>query len=133
MIVADTNLITYLFLGGVSQPAAQAVFEKDPDWTAPFLWRSKFRNVLAGYLRRGDLDLAGALEYMAHADALMQGGEYEVSSDGVLALIDASNCSAYDCEFVELAQELGVPLVTSDARVRAAFSDVAVAPADFVA
>ena len=132
MIVADTNLVAYLLLGGASQPLAQAVFEKDPEWAAPFLWRSEFRNVLAGYLRRGDLDLAGALEYMAHAEALLRDGESEVSSDAVLALVDSSKCSAYDCEFVELAQELGVRLVTSDARVRAAFPDAAIAPADFV-
>ena len=37
-----------------------------------------------------------------------------------------SNCSAYDCEFVAVAERLGLPLVTEDRRVLAAFPRIAI-------
>lgn len=131
MIVADTNLIAYLLIGGEHYDAAESAFRRDPQWAVPLLWRSEFRNVLASYLRSAQIDLASALEYMAEAESLLAGAEHEVSSDSVLALVDASGCTAYDCEFVDLAMSLGVPLVTSDAKVLSAFPDVAIAPAVF--
>jgi len=51
----------------------------------------------------------------------------------VLQLTTRSRCSAYDCEFVGLAQDLGVPFVTADREVLAAFPSTAVSPADFIA
>ncbi len=131
MIVADTNLLVYLLMAGEHTQSAEAVFARDPDWCAPRLWRSEFRNVLAHYVRRGGLTLETAREIMAAGEDLLEGREYEVSSDAVLARVARSSCSAYDCEFVALAEELGARLVTSDAEVLAAFPATAVHPAEF--
>ncbi len=127
MIVVDTNVIAYLFLGGEKTLQARQTLQKDPQWAAPILWRSEFRNVLAMYLKRGQLVLADALELVAEAESLLDGSEYRVESGQVLNLASTSPCSAYDCEFVALAQELGVPLVTSDAQLLKSFPSVAVA------
>src|SRR3989441_4158231 len=62
VIVTDTNLLAYLLLGGTGTPAAQAVFLRDPVWTARLLWRSAFRSILAGYLRRRELRIDDAIE-----------------------------------------------------------------------
>ncbi|MFZ2446495.1 MAG: type II toxin-antitoxin system VapC family toxin [Syntrophobacteraceae bacterium] len=132
MIVADTNTIAYLFFTGEHTSEAEMVMEKDSDWVAPILWRSEFRNVIANYLRRGLLTLVQALQIAEQAEFLMMGNEFEITSSRVLSLVSTSNCSAYDCEFVALAQELGAPLVTSDLRILAEFSSVAVSPRAFV-
>ncbi|MBI4513703.1 MAG: type II toxin-antitoxin system VapC family toxin [Gemmatimonadetes bacterium] len=126
MIVVDTNAIVYLLLGGPRTAQARAAFGKDSAWLAPLLWRSEFRSVLALYLHRGQLDLGDALRAMHLAEDFMEGGEYAVTSADVLSLVVSSRCSAYDCEFVALARELGVSLVTSDAQVLADFPDTAV-------
>lgn len=57
----------------------------------------------------------------------MQGKEYEVQSTQILDLAGNSKCSAYNCEFVALAQRLGIKLVTSDREVLREFPATAVA------
>jgi len=51
VIVADTNLIAYLVMPSPYTEAAERLLVREPDWVAPTLWRSEFRNVLALYLR----------------------------------------------------------------------------------
>lgn len=131
MIIADTNLIVYLLVRGQNTAEAEAVYRKDPKWGAPRLWRSEFRNVLVLYLRRKLLGLPEAVEAMERAEQLMGGQEFEVDSSRVLRLADASGCSAYDCEFVALAQDLGVPLVTSDRELIAEFKPTVASMAAF--
>jgi predicted nucleic acid-binding protein len=114
VIVADTNLIVYLLVDGPFTKEARAVFEKDPDWVAPSFWWSEFRNVLVLSLRRGVMSFTDALEVMEDADLLMGGKDRDSASFRILRLAADSGCSAYDCEFVALALDLGVPLVTSD-------------------
>jgi predicted nucleic acid-binding protein len=125
VIVVDTNVIAYLFLPGQKTAKARAVYKKDPEWAAPILWRSEFRNVLALYLRKGELKVEQAIELAEAAEFLLQGQEYQVQSDRVLRLVSSSKCSAYDCEFVALAKELGVHLITGDNRIPAEFPSVA--------
>lgn len=131
MIVADTNLLVYLHLHGDQTDAAERVRERDPAWAAPPLWRSELRNVLAGYLRRGQISIPVALDVFANAAESIAGREFAVETAGVLDLVASSTCSAYDCEFVMLAGQLGVPLVTSDALVLREFRGTAVSIAEF--
>ena len=114
MIVVDTNIIGYLYLASEFSGLAEQALLKDPDWTAPLLWRSEFRNVLAYYIRKHILSMEEAVHIMEEAVTLLHGGEYETTSFQVLQLVAESDCSAYDCEFVALARDLGVPLVTLD-------------------
>jgi predicted nucleic acid-binding protein len=126
MIVADTNIISYLFLPTVFSEKASKLYQSDPDWAAPVLWRSEFRNVLALYFRKKIITLAEALILQEEAEALMLDREFTVTSVSILSLTDSSTCSAYDCEFVALARQLSVKLVTEDKKILAEFPDVAV-------
>ncbi len=121
MIVVDTNVIAYLLIEGEYTPHAEALFMRDSHWLAPLLWRSEFRNVLAQYMRGGQLSRSAALQLMTEAEELMSGGEYEPASADVLSCVDESACPAYDCEFLTLARRLEVPLFTSDKGLLAAF------------
>lgn len=132
MIVVDVNLIAYLLIEGEHTAESEAVLQRDGAWAAPLLWRSEWRNVLATYLRTGRLSLADALERVSAAQALLEGREYLVGDESVMNLAARSECSAYDCEYVALAETLDVRLVTSDTQVLAAFPDRASSPMVFL-
>ena len=126
MIVVDTNIIGYLYLTGDHSAQVEQALLKDPLWSAPLLWRSELRNVLALYLRTKLLTPVEAQQIMSEATHLMQGREFEVASHQVLSLVERSTCSATDCEFVALAQDLGVPLVTMDKQILNQFPGTAI-------
>lgn len=127
MIVVDSNVLAYLYLPGEFTEAAETLLGKDPEWAAPVLWRSEFRNILAGYLRRKSLSFEQAVALQSEAEDLMVGCEYEVDSRSVFELVRDSDCSAYDCEFIALATKLGTKLVTMDKKLLKAFPIQAVA------
>ncbi len=133
MIVSDANLLIYLFVRGQWTSRAEQVAARDPLWAAPFLWRSEFRNALAGLVRSSVLSVDQALMIVEEAERWMTGREYTVPSDQVLRLAASSGCSAYDCEYVALAQDLGLPFVTSDRQLLKAFPGTTRAPATFAA
>jgi predicted nucleic acid-binding protein len=127
MIVVDTNVVAYLLIPGQYTQAARATLARDAEWAAPTLWRSEFRNVLALYLRKGELSLRQATALQDAAEELLLGREHLVASHDVLALAKASGRSEYDCEFVVAARHLGVKLITSDRPLLASFPEESVA------
>lgn len=121
MIVVDSNILAYLYLPGDRTRAAEALLEREPQWAAPPLWRSEFRNILAGFLRRGSITDEQACSLQDEAESLLADSEFHVESRHVMALVRDSDCSAYDCEFAALAKQLGVKLVTEDKKLLRAF------------
>ncbi len=132
MIVADTQLVVYATIRSPNSELAAQVFEKDPAWTAPLLWRSEYRNALLGHMRQQDMSLQRALAACVVAQRMLLGRERLVTATDVLALSVDNRISAYDLEFVVLARQLSVRLVTFDKQVLAAFPGVAVSPEAFV-
>ena len=130
MIVADTNLIVYLFITGDQTLLAQNVLEKDPNWIVPVLWQSEFRNVLAAYIRRG-MSLLRAQEVMDDAFQTLEHRQINASSEIILDLIAESDCTAYDCEFVALARRLSIQLVTADRQLLKSFPDCTISLEEF--
>jgi predicted nucleic acid-binding protein len=132
MIVVDTNVIGYLFLSSDQSLLAERALQKDIKWAAPVLWRSEFRNVLTFYMRKNIINLEQAQTIMNSALKLLKGQEYQVPSSEVLRLASESKCSAYDCEFIAVASDLRVPLVTVDKQLVREFPSVAVSLSSFV-
>jgi len=125
MIVVDTNIITYLYISGDRSQQSENLLSVDSNWVAPILWRSEFRNVLALYLRKNLLSFDEILPIIQQAEKLLSNDEYDISSTHVMQLVKNSKCSAYDCEFVALAQYLDAPLITADKNILREFSNIA--------
>ncbi len=126
MIAVDVNAIAYLWIPGELTSCAVRAFAKDPVWVSPILWRSEFRNILAGYLRRKEMSVADIERSLQGAHNCMNGREYILPSFLVMDCVARSNCSAYDCEYVALAKDLRIKLLTSDRDLLREFPDVAV-------
>jgi len=124
MIVVDTNIISYLYISGDRSQQSEDLLSSDSHWVAPILWRSEFRNVLAQYLRKSLLNLDEILLIIQQAEKLLTDREYEISSAHIMQLVKSSQCSAYDCEFIALAQYLGAPLITADKKILREFPEV---------
>lgn len=127
MIVVDTNIIAALYLPSDLTAQAENLLQREPQWAAPVLWCSEFRNVLALYLRKKILSFDEAYRIQSEAESLLADNEYDMASFEILQLAEVSGCSAYDCEFIALAKRLNVRLFTQDKQILAAFSDVAAA------
>lgn len=133
MIVTDANQVVYLYVrGGALTDRVDAVYRRDGDWAAPYLWRSEVRNALTRMIRDNKITMDEACTVLANAETLLKNQEYVVASPDVLALAIQSGCTAYDCEYVALAEALNVPLVTEDREVLRAFPTRAVSPEQFL-
>ncbi len=129
MIVVDNSVICgFVISSDAYHVAAVACRDRDPEWHAPFLARTEFRSVAAGYLRKGEslatLMAAGAL-------AAMSVQVHHVTDAEVFSIIGASPLSAYDAEYVALAQRLNCNLITTDKEVLKRYSGLAIRLADW--
>lgn len=132
MIVVDSNVIASMWVPNDTDEWVYQVLKKESDWVAPLIWRSEFRNVLSIYLRKNILELSVVLQAIEEAEQLMDANEFEVNSTHVMSLVSGSSCSAYDCEFVALADDLNIQLVTFDKKIIREFPDIAIDPKEFV-
>lgn len=131
MIVADTQLMVYLQFPGPANELAMGVFVQDSAWASPVLWRSEFRNAVLGLIRNGRLSGDEALQGFERARLVVTGREHSVDTDSVLRLARGNRVTAYDLEFVALAESLGAPLVTFDREILEAFPLIARHPESF--
>ena len=61
------------------------------------------------------------MDIVEAAASHLAGHEFAASSEAVLRLAQESRCVAYDCEFVAVAMELDIILVTMDKKIRTEF------------
>lgn len=133
MIVVDSNIIAYLYLPSELSSQADLLLAREPLWGAPTLWRSELRNVLALYIRKKLLSFDQAYAIQTEAETLLADSDYDVPSLDVLRLVESSNCSAYDCEFVALAMRMNAKLVTADKKILKEFPEIAMTLAQALA
>ena len=71
MIVVDTNIIAYMTFSTPYSPIVSALYQKDPVWEAPLLWKSEFLNVLALHYRKGLVNYHEGLNALDFAERLI--------------------------------------------------------------
>ena len=132
MIVVDSNIIAYLMIPSDRTKEVEKLLLKDSEWIAPLLWRSEFRNILTLYMKQSQMSLVLAEQTIARAENLLSEREYGVLSSDVLVLTYEKSLSAYDAEYVVLAINFGVPLITVDKKLLKEASEYAVSPTKYL-
>jgi predicted nucleic acid-binding protein len=131
VIVADNSVLVAFWLPGEWTELAEAVKLRDAVWAAPIIWRAEFRGILTTHLRQGLLTEAEANTAYVNAQKDLADHEFTVPTERILQLALGSDCTAFECEYVALAQDLAVPLVTVSEKVLRAFPQTAVPLTDF--
>ena len=131
MIVVDTNVLVYVIVQLPQTALAQRVAARDPVWVVPPLWRFEFTSAVTTLVRAAALSAAQAEAALVAADALAAGREMFIGQDAAFRTAIAFDISAYDAQFVALAEQLGVKCVTADVRVLRNVPAVAVSIDDF--
>jgi len=134
MIAADTNLWVALLLEHEKTDVAEAVYSREQRWQVPGVCLSEFRNAGLMYVRRKLITPAHLVEVVKEWHLLAPEVHRHLADDTlVIHRAAESGCTAYDCEYVVLAEVMDIPLLTWDKQVLAAFPDIAATPEAFVA
>jgi predicted nucleic acid-binding protein len=130
VIVVDATVVAgFLFSADKFHAQADAVRARDSDWHCPELVFSEVRSVAMKHRRKGDtLDATIARCNLTAAAVAV----YRMHSHSVLHVAEEGGIWVYDAEYVALARQLQVKLVTTDEKLLAQFRAVAVSPAEFL-
>jgi len=133
MIVVDTNIIAACCEINENKKIAHQLRAKNREWHAPLLWIYEFRNLLVNFQRRGLISKEHLTNLIFQARELVPAGRtHSIGDKRVLDLAMQSSCTAYDCEFVAVAEALGVPLLTWDKQLLKQFPKIAVNPEQYL-
>jgi predicted nucleic acid-binding protein len=121
VIVVDTNVLAYAVLPGDSSTWIERVIAHDPDWIAPPFWRLELANLLATAMRARGLGLDGAVAAFSYAERLVSDADLHPTIEERLEMAARGGVSAYDAEFVLVAEKLDLLLFTADRRLAQAF------------
>jgi predicted nucleic acid-binding protein len=130
MIVPDATIVSaFLFPKDDFHEVAVAIRDQDPDWHCPELVSSEVRSVGLKHHGKGDtLDSVIARCNLIAATVSV----YRMHSFSVLQVAVEGNLWVYDAEYVALARQLNVPLVTTDGPLAQRFPSVAVSPKEYL-
>lgn len=132
MVIVDTGPLAFLLLPGDMTDLAQRAYQKDTAWASAPIWRSEFRNLVVRYVREGWITHRAAEQILAAAEEKMHPRQYNIDGKAVLELAAQTGLSAYQCEYLALAQDLNVPLITTQDELIKAAPKLAVSLQDYV-
>ena len=128
--VVDANVLAYFLLGTRPFVDEASRFWHAVDGTvAPAVWEAELANVVWMAIRAEIIPAEEGRKRLSLATKLgIQSIPSKTLWHGALQRAVQSGVAVYDTLFVELAIRENLPLVTFDAKVLAAFPDVAVRP-----
>ena len=129
--VVDNSVVMAWCFNDESDPYADSVLDRLTEFAAvvPSIWPLEVVNVLLVAERRKRISEADSVRFTALLSQLPIHVEYE-SQDRImkdlLGLARTTNLSSYDASYLDLAMRKGVPLATSDKKLRRAADSVKV-------
>jgi predicted nucleic acid-binding protein len=132
MIVIEANILIYALIECDNSRMIPQLREKDADWRTTGLCLHETLNVLATFQRRGLLTLEQCQELLKSANRFISVAQCEVNIEASLAVAAKYGITGYDAQYVALAQNLAVPLITEDRKLRHAVPGIGVSMQEFI-
>jgi predicted nucleic acid-binding protein len=132
MIVIDANILVYALIECDNSRLIPQLREKDADWRTTGLCLHETLNVLATYQRRDLLTLEQCRELLKSATPFLTVAQCEVDMEDSLVLAAKYGITGYDAQYVALAHNLDVPLITEDRKLRQAVRGAAISMQEFI-
>jgi predicted nucleic acid-binding protein len=120
VVFVDKNLVADLLIDGDHTEVAQELRCRDPDWRNEAFLLVEFTNVLASSIATKRMSNTLAEDILSEAITLLDGKLVRIAHASVLSIAVRYRVTAYDARFLAVAQQLGIPLVTQDAKLRSA-------------
>lgn len=120
MVLIDTNIAVSLWIENNWTQVARQLLTKDGDWQTEAYCLVEFSNVLTTYARLKLLSANQAKELLTEAENFLSSSLHMANHHEALSLALKLHVSAYDARFLVIAQNLGIPLITEDKKLRQA-------------
>jgi predicted nucleic acid-binding protein len=120
MIVVDCNVIAYLLIEGEKTSLARTLWTRENNWWMPELWLHEFLNILATNERTGNLRLRTCQGILDLARSMFEAKSRQADMGYTLSLAARYRLTAYDAQYIALAQSMDVFLISEDRRLRQA-------------
>lgn len=114
MIAVDANVIVYRYVKGPFTPLAEELLRRDADWRTSSLWRFEFVSALATMLRAKLLNQTQAFNALLAATVEMSPRQMDAPQEQVLLTALRDGISAYDAQYIALAEMLNLRCITAD-------------------
>jgi len=132
MIVVDANVLVYSLVDNQRSGLTRKLFEKNPIWKFPVLWKFEVGNALTLMVRQNELTAKTAAGVLDTASKIFLSGETDVDADLAFKLSLDRKITFYDAQYLALAHTLNVTLVTEDKALRKASHGKAVSLEEFL-
>ena len=113
-MVIDTSILIPAFVDAPISASARRVVDPKAKWILPPLWRFEFTSAMVTLVRAGEIDSATAFGMMDDARTSVVNREVPVDQNQVLRTAVRYKISAYDAQYISLAEEYGTVCVTAD-------------------
>lgn len=133
MIVVDANILVSCVTETTHSPLARRVAAKDPKWILPALWQYEVTSAITVFIRSRVLRMEQGIAAMEECRSLVAGREAAVDQIQACRLAVDLGISAYDAQYVALAQSYGVHCVSADQPLARKTPGLVIHLADFVA
>jgi predicted nucleic acid-binding protein len=118
MIVVDVNIVVYLLTDMPRHGLARQLYQRNSIWVLLPLWRHELLNVLATLTRQEVLERDAAFQVWHRALGLFSHRERQPDMEQALSLSIEQGISSYDAQYVVLARELDILLVSEDKKLQ---------------
>jgi predicted nucleic acid-binding protein len=113
MIVADASVVTFLFLEGELSGIAREIFMIDSEWITPPILNHEMLNIFAA-VGSVEGNVQGMEELWREARVVLGARQQIPDPQRSLRLAIETGISGYQAQYLALAHQLRLPLLTTD-------------------